>query len=145
MSDDPIDGELLVAMRCDSQELRDAVRLLRDGILAKNGRGRIAWAGKVRKFLADNPWLEKGNQVGSKLEEGHVEKSEVGRLNMSDEKEREIFENWAAESYGGDISRFLKRCAPPHEDEYQAADLEQAWKSWEFRAALEPIPEVKLK
>ncbi len=48
---------------------------------------------------------------------------------MSDQTRQE-FERWAAEAFGGDISRFTTRL-PNFPDEYTAADLQWAWRAWE--------------
>jgi len=50
---------------------------------------------------------------------------------MSDEL-RKQFEEWAEESYGGDAKKFFARCSAPHEEEYQHADVQSAWKAAQY-------------
>ena len=51
---------------------------------------------------------------------------------------RKQFEEWAEESFGGDAKRFFVRCDPPHEDEYQHADVQMAWMAAQYFCARGP-------
>ncbi len=49
------------------------------------------------------------------------------------DKLRVTFEKWADESYGGNTEgRFFRRCGPPFESEYEATDVEMAWRAFLF-------------
>jgi hypothetical protein len=54
--------------------------------------------------------------------------------------QRREFEQWAAEAYGGDISKFTCR-AQEYPDEYVAADLEWAWRAWQARGRCQMLEE----